>query len=160
MSDKTLKTQGLAYAVAGELFEKLRARGETPGDAMREAARTLRAHRRDLLSPKTHHALPKWARGVIEVIALENGVSLDTLRRDRHSSRAIQRIRAEAIYIVRAVGNGSPSFPDLGLYFGRDHSSLVTADQRFRARMEAEDILRARVEKYLADRGFVKREAA
>jgi hypothetical protein len=138
------------YASAASVYEAWRNRGETPEDAMRAAVRVVRASG----GPPTllRFAIPRDARETIEAVALSHGIDTNRLRAEQASSSVV-RIRSEAVYIVRLLNGGTPSFPELGAYFGRDHSSLVGGDKAFRRRLETDAVLRARVERWVAARG-------
>jgi chromosomal replication initiation ATPase DnaA len=138
------------YASAASVYEAWRNRGETPEDAMRAAVRVVRANE---AAPPTwlRNAIPREARETIEAVALSHG--MDTYRLRSDNSKTVIQIRGEAIHVARALGNGTPSFAELGSYFGKDHSSLVGGDKAFRRRLEADAILRARVERWVAARG-------
>jgi chromosomal replication initiation ATPase DnaA len=150
----------VAYATAGNLYERLRSRGESAEAAMASAVKLVRSFEKSEAMPATRYAVPSWARQLIEVIAWDNGVDPAKLYADGSCTSTVTQIRSEAVYIVRAVGKGTPSLNELAAHFGRDHSSLSKAHREFAERLKTEDLTRARVDKYLADRGHAKKEEA
>ncbi len=55
---------------------------------------------------------------------------------------SVASVRALAVYCARAAGGGVPSFPELGRYFLKHHSTLVDGDRKIRARMKYDTKLR------------------
>jgi hypothetical protein len=131
---------------AASVYDAWRNRGESPEDAMQAAVRVVRANERGTES-YSRYAIPSDARQTIEAVALSHGMDTARLRVD--GSSTVVRVRSEAVYIARALGDGTPSFPELGAYLVRDHSSLVAADQKFRRRLETDESLRARVGRWI-----------
>ncbi len=84
---------------------------------------------------ESERALPGWCVDIINYVAGAHGFTLDKLSDGPKLSRMAKAARTEAVFIVRSLGGGLPSFPDLARYFGRDHSSLVVADNELRSRM-------------------------
>jgi chromosomal replication initiator protein len=93
--------------------------------------------------------LPGWAVTVIEDVARRRGVETGELRDAGRLRRSVVRVRSEAVYEVRSVGDGTPSFPELGRYFGRDHTSLIASDQKYRASLKHDVRLQRRVDALL-----------
>lgn len=146
-----------AYAIAGEVFEAQRGRGETVADAMRAACAVLRSHNRANVAPKVARSLPQWARELIASIAQDHGLTVEKLRGPGAHAR---RVRGEAVYLVRVVGHGEPTYKDLGAFLERDHSTLVYGEQCFEMRLATEEVTKARIETWLRERGFVRTEEA
>lgn len=160
MKSTTKRPASVAYATAGNLYERLRRRGESPEDAMAEAIKLVRSIEKAAATPAARYAVPSWARQLIDLIAWDHGIDPAKLYADASCTTTVTQIRSEAIYIVRTVGKGTPSLNELAAHFGRDHSSLSKAHREFAERLKVEDLTRARVDKYLADRGHVKTSEA
>lgn len=82
----------------------------------------------------------------VDAVHLSEPMSIFSLGR---LSASESFVRNEAVYLVRAVGNGTPSFPELARYFGKDHSTLVAGDRKFRAILKSNNRVRRRVDAFL-----------
>lgn len=100
--------------------------------------------------------LPIELRAVVSSIFQSHGVSMDRALRSR--TPAVVRARDEAVWVVRAM-RPEVSYPMLGAFLGRDHSSLLSGMRRFEKRMAADDLLRLRVERLAGVRAGADREA-
>jgi chromosomal replication initiation ATPase DnaA len=84
-------------------------------------------------------------KALIVAVAEAHGLTVELLRKHKQLSG----VRDEAVYVVRRLFPGV-SYPMLGRYLGRDHSSLVDGNQRFERRLAADEVLRARVSRCTA----------
>lgn len=72
-------------------------------------------------------AIPPRVRAIIRSAALEHGVTPADILGDSRS-RKITRARWEAMEACRELvmpGGDNPSFPQIGRWFGRDHSTVM-----------------------------------
>lgn len=75
------------------------------------------------------HHIPPRVRDVIQVVAIETGVSVDDILSRSHK-RQHREARMEAMRWVRAMrwgAVGSPSYPMIGRWFQRDHTTVINA---------------------------------
>lgn len=91
------------------------------------------------------NALEPAAVAVIESVARYHGMPVEQMRVASVRSWAA---RAEAVYLVRATLG--VSFPRLAKFFGRDHTSILSCAERFKARLAVDDVLRERMRQFVA----------
>lgn len=127
--------------IAVRQFDELRAGGKSGAAAFLAAVRTYRA-----LSEKRHptwREAPEWAHLFVAEYAVRHGWKPVHLLKSR--IQAAVRLRDEIAFELHVTGLATPAIGDaLG---GKDHSSIVTALQRFRERLAQDELLRARMEK-------------
>ena len=104
------------------------------------------------LKMRRNTELPDWVMDVAIDVCVGNGVALDELYCERLSRKAAH-VRNIVVYIIRVIGGGQPSFPDLGVAFGKHHSTLVAGDRTIRAQLKSTDfhsqILNKRINAFL-----------
>ncbi len=78
----------------------------------------------------THHSpirnIPPRIAHIILAVAEETGVPVADILGPRRL-RKMAWARAEAMRRVRALDSPSPTLPQIGKWFGRDHSSVILA---------------------------------
>lgn len=85
------------------------------------------------MSPKMHE--------LAELVAERHGVSLAELRGSSHARR-FARPRHEAFSLIRAACGYS--YPRIGKYFGRDHTTVLWGIRSHQARLAGKPLKRAR----------------
>jgi chromosomal replication initiation ATPase DnaA len=95
---------------------------------------------------------------VLDAVARSYGVTLRQLRKPGKGQR-MTRLRDEIVHVTRTLTPGA-SYPVLGLLLKRDHSVLVVGAQRFEARLAADELLAARVERLIGATRAEARAAA
>lgn len=101
---------------------------------------------------KSDREIPDWVYDVASDVCVGNGIAIGDLYRDR-VSRKVAHIRNIVVYIIRQIGGGRPSFPDLGKAFYKHHTTLVAGDRTIRAQLRSTEfhsqILNKRITTYL-----------
>jgi chromosomal replication initiation ATPase DnaA len=151
-----LTRQTLARAV--EIFDRLRVRVGAAA-AMEQAVEYAQAKpgpaRLQIARNADAGACPDVVvASVLDAVARAYGVSIWRLRRGR---RPMARLRDEIVYVTRKVAGPAASYPVLGGLLKRDHSSLIVGERKFEARLAADELLAARVERLI---GAARAEAA
>jgi chromosomal replication initiation ATPase DnaA len=119
---------GSAYALSASVYERERARGETPAVAMAYACKALR----DNLPGNARRFVPGEAIVTAEHIAEAHGTTLAVLRSaQRHKSICV--IRDEVAWRLREQGH---SYPDIARVLKRHHTSVIVAVSRYEGRQE------------------------
>ncbi len=134
-------------ASAVEIFDRLRARHGSEV-AMEQAIEfATDAGSRTRITARASGVDPVVA-ALVEAVARHHRFALAHLRgRTRSLARVIQ-VRDEAVYVARAVTGAS--YPELGRLLRRDSSTLVAGGDRFTERLAVDEVLAARVAKYVA----------
>lgn len=127
-----------AYELAGEVFERQRARGETTGAAFAYASRILRHN----LSANSRDAMvPSEAIALATSVARRHNITMALLRESNRFTHVVA-IRCEVAWSLRQAGY---SYPMIGRILRRDHSTIITAVRSFEARLAGDEILRRRM---------------
>lgn len=131
------------YARAAEVFQFAVHRGKSPADAMAAAARVLRANK--VVRLRVRHP-PVGAIEIVRAVGVAHGIySLDLLL-SKGGSATRTAVLHEAMYVLRRT---HASYGDIGATVRRDHSSTISAIRKFAARMAADDLSRARVDRFV-----------
>lgn len=139
-----------AYRLAGRVYELARSHSSTEAEAMEEAVRSLRSQGN--LPAPVSLGLPAFVVSLIEAVASGHGITSARLRKSGRSL-VVASIRAEAVYAARALGR--VSYPELGRYFGRHHTSLIHGQRKFEARLASDELLARRMADLVARHGRV-----
>jgi len=153
MTDKQL-------AFAGRAFLDEYMRTADTAEAMRIAARMIRAHapdnRRLPRQPNQHTAVPvpDYMAEIVKRTAIAHGVTVGAIR-GRRQDYLIVEVRDEAIWLLAQVvsrrdddGVCRREREVIGAAVNRDQSSVLASLARFELRKAADDVLAKRMEPY------------
>ncbi len=94
------------------------------------------------------------AMAMLTSAAEAHGMTLGRLRAGGRLTGRFAAARDEAIWVVLQTVPEVP-LAELARYFGRDHSTIISGQRVFEARMERDDVLRARMARIVGGRTAV-----